>query len=140
MRTAVDEETGSTAAFELAAGCVVVVATACFIAAAFGPADRVARLVIMAVVVGLLALNVREARACAGIAVVAALVFVGFLAHRDGQLTGNPASWMSTVVIGLADLAGRGPRWIHRLAGAPGVEPRTPMALAGRPSAGPSRY
>jgi hypothetical protein len=91
MRTAVDEETGSTAAFELAAGCVVVVATACFIAAAFGPADRVARLVIMAVVVGLLALNVREARACAGIAVVAALVFVGFLAHRDGQLpAGRP--------------------------------------------------
>src|SRR3954452_2097807 len=140
MRTGVDEETASTAAFELAAGCVVVVATACFVAAAFGPADRVARLVIMAVGVGLLAVNVREARACAGVAVVAALVFVGFLAHRDGQLTGSPAPWVSTSVIGLAALAGRGPRWIHRLAGAPAAAPATPMALAGRPGAGPGRY
>lgn len=108
MRTAVDDERESTAAFELAAGGVAVVAAAFAAAAAFGPREPIGRVLIMGVAAGLLAVLVREWRAVAGVAAIAALVYVGFLAHRAGQLSGDPTPWPYTLVIGLAALLGRG--------------------------------
>jgi hypothetical protein len=39
---------------------------------------------------------------------------VGFLAHRDGVLTGNPSAWGHAIGIGLAAALGRGVRQISR--------------------------
>jgi hypothetical protein len=127
MRTGGGEEQNSGAPFELAAGCVAVVVAAFVAAAAFGPAEPVDRAVVMAIAVALLATVLRDWRACAGVTVLAALVFVGFLAHQAGQLTGDPTPWRYTLILGSAALLGRGPRWIRAAAAArfrvPSVRP-----------------
>ena len=116
MRTEKVDDTTSTAAFGLAGGCAVVVVAA-LAAAAFMPPGHVgARLLVMAVTVGVLAAVLTDWRASAGVAVVAALIFVGFLVHRDGDLTGGTSAWPYTIMIGLAALAGRGLRWRRRAA------------------------
>jgi hypothetical protein len=115
MRTGGDLERDSGAPFELAAGCVAVVAVAFAAAALFGPAEQTDRAVVMAIGAGVLAAMLRDWRALAGVTVIAALVFVGFLAHQAGQLTGDPAAWRNTLIIGFAALLGRGPRWIRAL-------------------------
>jgi len=95
------------AAFGLAGGFAVVVAAA-LVTAGMIPADeRFARLAVMAAVTAVLTVVIGDARAAAGIAVVAALVFVGFLAHRFGVLTGDPRAWESALVIVLAAGLGR---------------------------------
>lgn len=113
MRTGGDQERDSGAPFELGAGCVAVVAAAFVAAAMFGPAEQVDRAVLMAICAAGLAVALRDWRAVAGATVIAALVFVGFLAHQAGQLTGDPAPWRYTLIIGFAALLGRGPRWIR---------------------------
>jgi hypothetical protein len=113
MRTGGDGEWDAGAAFELAAGCVAVVAAAFLAAAAFGPAEQADRAVLMAICAGGLAAVLRDWRALAGVTVIAALLFVGFLAHQAGQLTGDPAPWRYTLIIGFAALLGRGQRWIR---------------------------
>lgn len=110
MRTAVHDERDSTAAFELAAGCVALV-VAGFVAAAWRPSVPVDRALIMATAAGLLAALLREWRSCIAVVVIAALVYVGFLAHRAGQLSGDPTPWRYTLLIGVAALIGRGLRW-----------------------------
>jgi hypothetical protein len=131
MRTGGDDERDSGAAFELAAGCAAVVVAAFAAVAAFGPAEPAARAVVLAVAVGVLAAVLRDGRALAGVTVIAALVFVGFLAHRAGQLTGDPAAWRYTLILGGAALLGRSRQWLRaaRL-----VAARTPMPAA-RPAA-----
>jgi hypothetical protein len=76
----------------------------------------------MAVVVAALAAVLVDGRAALGVAVVAALIFVGFLAHRDGVLTGGASVWPYTIIIGLGALLGRSHRLIMGLRGR--LEPR----------------
>jgi hypothetical protein len=76
----------------------------------------------MAAVVGVVAAVLTDWRACAGAAVLAALIYVGFLVHRDGVLTGDAAAWPYTIMIGLAAVLGRGARWLRRA-----EEPRGPV-------------
>src|SRR6266511_4155819 len=116
MRRENVDDASSTAAFGLAGGSAAVVVAA-LAAAAFMPPGHVgARSLVMAVTVGVLAATLTDWRACAGIAVLAALIFVGFLAHRDGVLTGDPSAWPYTIMIGLAAVFGRGRRWLRRAA------------------------
>jgi hypothetical protein len=106
----------SPAAFGLAGGCAAVVVAA-LAAAAFVPYGHAgARALVMAVTVGVLAATLSDWRACAGVALAAALIFVGFLVHRDGVLTGGTSAWPYTIMIGLAALLGRGERWRRRAA------------------------
>jgi MFS family permease len=116
MRTGIDQERDSGAAFELAVGCVAVVVAAFTAAALFSPAEQVARAAVVAVGVAGLAVVLRDWRAWAGGTVFAALVFVGFLAHQAGQLTGDAAPWRYTLIIGFGALLGRGPEWIRAAA------------------------
>ena len=90
----------------------MLVGTALVTAAVVAPAQLGARVTAMAVVTGVLAAVLRDWRACAGVTAVAALIFVGFLAHRDGILTGNPSAWDFTLAIGVAAVLGRGLRRI----------------------------
>jgi hypothetical protein len=124
MRSENVDDASSTAAFGLAGGSAAVVVAA-LAAAAFMPPGHVgARSLVMAVTVGVLAATLTDWRACAGVAVLAALIFVGFLAHRDGVLTGDPSAWPYTIMIGLAAVLGRGERWRRRAAlGEPGRIP-----------------
>jgi hypothetical protein len=98
------------AAFGLAGGCVTVVAAALATAALFAPSQQDARLLAMAVTAGVLAAVLADWRACLGVTLVAALIFVGFLAGHAGDLTSDRSAWPYTLVIGLAALLGRGQR------------------------------
>jgi hypothetical protein len=64
----------------------------------------------MALAAGVVAAIVRDWRACLGVTVFAALVYVGFLTGRDGVLTVHGSAWADTLLIGLAALLGRGQR------------------------------
>ena len=110
-RTARDDEDGTVnATFELVAGTAAVV-VAGFAAVALLPAPGpFGRLAVLAVAVGLVAAVATDWRAAAGVAAVAALVFVGFLTHRYGVLTGDPAPWSCTPLLGFATVLGRGYR------------------------------
>jgi len=99
-------------AFGLAGGCVGVIVAA-FGAAAFPAGHGGARPVVMALAAGAAAAIVRDWRACLGVTVFAALVYVGFLAGRDGVLTVPGSAWSYTLLIGLAALLGRGQRWMR---------------------------
>jgi len=112
MRTDSDEG-GLAEAFGLAGGCAVVVAAALVAAAVVAPGHFAPRVLIMAIAVGVVTAVLADWRACAGVAVVAALIFVGFLVHRDGDLTGSAGAWPYTLVIGLAALLGRSARRLH---------------------------
>jgi hypothetical protein len=109
-----DNEDGqANAAFELAAGTVAVIAAG-FVAVMMLPgAEPVGRAVVTAVTVGFIAAVCTDWRASAGVAVAAMLIFVGFLTHQYGMLTGDPAPWAFTPMIVAAALLGRG---YHRLA------------------------
>ncbi|GID95829.1 hypothetical protein ACFQFC_02100 [Amorphoplanes digitatis] len=125
MRTRSDKDSTTAAAFDLARGCVVVVAAALVAAAVFAPADLGARLMVMAGTAGVLARLLADWRACVAVTVFATLVFVGFMAHQYGELAGDPSPWSHTIAIGFAALIGRGQRWIHAVNA---HEAGTPMA------------
>jgi cell division protein FtsW (lipid II flippase) len=100
------------AALELAGGCVVVVVAALGAVAILAPFEQGARLLTMAVAAGVLAAAVTDWRTCVAVTVVAVLVFVGFLAHRYGDLAGG-SGWSGSVMIAFAALLGRGRRWMR---------------------------
>jgi len=108
-RSGVDE-----VAFGLAGGCVGVIGAAFVSAAAFPAVDSGARLLVMALAAGLIAAIVRDWRACAGVTVFAALVYVGFLAGRDGVLTVHGSTWSATLLIVAAAVLGRAQRRMRR--------------------------
>ena len=110
-------------AFELAGGCVALIGTAFVAAALFEPGssgETGGRLLVIAVVTGVLAALLGDWRAWVGVTLVAALIFVGFLAGHAGDLTSDGSFWSHTLVIGLAALLGRGQRWIRHAVTAPG--------------------
>lgn len=98
----------------LAIGCVVMVAAA-FLAAALFPPDAIpARLVVLAVVVGVFAAVVPDIRAALGVAGLSVLVFTGFLANHYGELTTRDGDvWWYALLIGSAATIGTGLRWIR---------------------------
>jgi hypothetical protein len=106
------EDSKENAAFELVAGTAAVIVAGFVAAELFPGAEPAGRVVVMALAVGLFAALTTDRRASAGVAVIAALVFVGFLTHKYAVLTGDPAPWPFTPLIGLAALLGRG---YHRL-------------------------
>lgn len=97
--------------FGLAGGCVVVVVVALAVAGLIAPRDLGVRAAAMAVVVGVLAAVLRDRRAVLGVMAVAALIFVGFLDHRYGVLTGA-AAWKYTLPIAVAAALGRAIRLV----------------------------
>ena len=113
MRTRSEQDLTTSAAFGLAGGFAAVVVAALAAAAVFAPAEQGARLLVMAATAGVLARFLLDWRACLAVTVIAALVFVGFLAHQAGDLTGDLAPWPYTIAIGFAALLGRGQRWLH---------------------------
>jgi hypothetical protein len=113
MRSGVDDEWGLGTAFDLVTGWAGVVVAAFTAAILFRPAEQADRAVVMAIGAAVLAAMMRDWRATAGITVLAALVFVGFLAHQAGELTGDPAPWRYTLIIGVAAIFGRAGRAIH---------------------------
>ena len=102
-------------AFGLAGGCVGVIGAAFAGAALFPVADPGARLLVMALAAGVVAAIVRDWRASLGVTVFAALVYVGFLDGRDGELTVHGSAWAYTLLIFLAALLGRGQRWMRHV-------------------------
>lgn len=127
MRTEANGDAWPSEAFGLAGGCATVVLAALATAAFVAPGHVVARAAVMAVVVGVLAAVLARFRACAGAAVLAALIYIGFLVHRDGVLTGDTSAWTYTIMIGLAGVLGRGGRWIWRT-----EESRAPVTVPAR--------
>jgi len=104
-------------AFGLAGGCVGMIGAAFAGAALFPAGDGGARLLVMALAAGVVAAIVRDWRAGLGVTVFAALVYVGFLAGRDGQLTVHGSAWADTLFIFLAALLGRCRRWMRHVVG-----------------------
>ncbi|MEU4160490.1 hypothetical protein [Actinoplanes sp. NPDC026670] len=76
--------------------------------------SRPERLLVMAVVVGALAATITDWRAVVAVTVFAALVYVGFLTHMYGDLTGS-AGWPNTIALAFAAFLGRGQRWIRAI-------------------------
>jgi hypothetical protein len=98
-------------AFGLFGGCAAIVGAAFAAAVMFSPGETVARLVVMSLAMAGVTALTRDWRASAGAAVLAVLVFVGFLVDRAGVLTGDPGAWVFAAVIPVAALAG----WSRRL-------------------------
>jgi hypothetical protein len=140
MQSDADEKRDSGAAVELTVGCVAVIAVAFTAVALFGPAQYAGRAVVMAVAAGILAAVTRDWRAWLAVTAFAALVFVGFLAHRAGQLSGDPTPWRYTLVIGFAAVLGHVRPWVRnavrlgaaRTSGPPRIRstrPETPASV-----------
>lgn len=98
------------ASFEVAAGTAAITVAGFAAAVLFPPAEPAGRVLVVAITVGVLSVVFSNWRACLTVAVIAALVFVGFLAHQYGVLTGDATAWSFTALIGFAVLIGRGYR------------------------------
>ncbi|MEV6348324.1 hypothetical protein [Actinoplanes sp. NPDC051851] len=109
------EDDRDAAAFGLAGGSTAVVLAALAAAAVFAPTEREARLLVMATVSGVLARYLTDWQTSLAVTILAALIFIGFLTHRSGILTGDLTPWPHTAVIALATLLGRGYRRIRAL-------------------------
>lgn len=96
------------APFDLVAGLVAIVVAALAAAALFPGADPAGRLVMMAVVAGVLAGWVKDGRVAVAVVAAACLIYVGFLTHHYGELVGDPTPWRQTVWLIGAGVAGRG--------------------------------
>jgi hypothetical protein len=97
-----------------------------------GAQERGARAQVFGIVVGVSAAVIRDWRHSAGVAVFGVLVFVGFLAHRYGDLTGDASAWRYTVLIAFAACLGRTVRRANpqSAAGGPGHGPHAPAATS----------
>jgi hypothetical protein len=112
-----DEDGRVNATFELVAGTVAVIVAGFVAAGLFPAAEPAGRVVVLVLAVGLFAAVCTDWRSAAGVAIAAALVFVGFLTHRDAVLTGDQTPWLCTPLFGLAALLGSGYRWLAALSG-----------------------
>jgi hypothetical protein len=92
------------------AGTAAVIVAGFAAAMMFPIGQPLGRVLVVAVAAGLISVPATDWRAGAAVTVLAILVFVGFLTHRYGTLTGDPAPWSCTPVIGFAALAGRAAR------------------------------
>jgi hypothetical protein len=113
------------AAGGLLAGCGAVIAVGMIVAGTLPAHDLMARAVLLASVAGAAAAMIERWWAAAGVTVFAALVFVGFLAHRYGVLTGDPSAWPDSAVIASAALLGQAGRRLRTAAAAAGASARS---------------
>lgn len=79
-------------------------------AALFSPAELPGRLLVVAVAAGVFAAVVADLRAVAAVTGLAMATFVGFLANRFGDLTGDADAWWYATLIGFASALGAGYR------------------------------
>lgn len=101
------DETTLPQAYAPAAGCAAVVVAAFTAAAFLGPQDEAARALVVGAAAAVCVAATRNRRHGAGVAAFGMLVFVGFLAHRDGDLTGDPSAWRYAALIALLAVLGR---------------------------------
>ncbi|MFF5175918.1 hypothetical protein ACFY3U_25290 [Micromonospora sp. NPDC000089] len=110
----------------VAVGWVVVAGTALLAAAAVPAGDLPTRALLVAVAAGVYAARVADLRAVVAVTALAMATYVGFLAHRFGELTGGGEAWSYAMVIPFAAALGAGYRY---MAGA--TRPDGPMAQDG---------
>ncbi|MEU4367740.1 hypothetical protein [Micromonospora chersina] len=99
--------------FSIAGGSVLVVGAALLAAAAFTPAELPGRVLVIAAAVGAYAAVAADLRAVAAVSALAAATFVGFLAHRFGELTAPGHAWSYAALIGIAAVLGVGCRYLR---------------------------
>jgi len=105
-----------------AVGCGAVVVAAMAAAALLDPHEPGTRALVIALAVGGCTATARRLRDAAGVALFGALVYVGFLVHRDGVLTGDASAWRYTTLVVFLAVLGRVVRRAYTSAG-PGAEP-----------------
>ncbi|WP_446210265.1 hypothetical protein [Micromonospora sp. IBSANI012] len=135
-----DQEAGTygertPAGISVAVGWAVMVGTVLLGAAVFPPVDLPARALLVAVAAGAYAALVADLRAVAAVTALAMATFVGFLAHRFGELTGGGGAWTYAALIAFAAVLGTGYRRLRAMASADGQEAsRYPSVVGPRTS------
>ncbi|MDG4759014.1 MULTISPECIES: hypothetical protein [unclassified Micromonospora] len=115
QRTAVVGEPTPTGV-SVAIGWAVMIGAALLAGVLFAPAELPARTLVMSVAAGAYAAVVADLRAVAAVTGLGMATFVGFLAHRFGDLTAGTDAWSYAVVIAFAATLGAGYRWLRSLA------------------------
>ncbi|RLP94554.1 hypothetical protein EAD89_03790 [Micromonospora sp. BL4] len=100
----------------VAAGWALMIGAALLAAGLFSPAELPARTLLMCVAAGAYAAVVTDLRAVVAVTGLGMATFVGFLAHRFGDLTGGGDAWSYAVVIAFAATLGAGYRWLRSIA------------------------
>ncbi|MEV0726574.1 hypothetical protein AB0I37_27815 [Micromonospora purpureochromogenes] len=100
----------------VAVGWAVMIGTALLAAATIPATDLPTRALLVAVAAGGFAALVADLRAVAAVTALAMATYVGFLAHRFGELTGGGDAWSYAVVIAFAAALGTGYRYMRRTA------------------------
>ncbi|WP_446218110.1 hypothetical protein [Micromonospora sp. IBHARD004] len=106
----------------VAVGWAAMVGAVLLAAAVFPPVDLAARALLVAVAAGAYAALVADLRAVAAVTALAMATFVGFLAHRFGELTGGGDAWTYAALIAFAAVLGAGYRRLRAMASADGEE------------------
>ncbi|MEU1835886.1 hypothetical protein [Micromonospora chersina] len=115
---------------QVAGGAALVVGAALVAAAVFTPGELPGRVLLIAGVVGAYAAVVADLRAVAAVSALGAATFVGFLAHRYGELTGPGHAWSHAVLIGFAAVLGAGYRYVRSINLDHDDAPRPPLSRA----------
>ncbi|WP_146179830.1 hypothetical protein [Micromonospora sp. RP3T] len=126
-----DQETG----IRVAGGVLLVVGSALVAAAVFAPGELPGRVLLIAIAVGAYAAVVADLRAVAAVTALGAATFVGFLAHRFGELTGSGDGWSHAVLIGFAAVLGTGYRYARSINSGHHDAPRPPLRRVPGPAA-----
>lgn len=90
----------------VAGGCAAAVGAALVAGALFPGSDTAARAAVMSVMIGVFAATVADLVAVLAVAVVAALLFVGFLVNESGVLALPGDTWRDLVPLGAAAVLG----------------------------------
>ncbi|MFY1594782.1 hypothetical protein [Micromonospora sp. WMMD737] len=116
------------AGISVAVGGAVMIAAA-LLATVFPPAELPGRVLVIALAAGVFAAVVADLRAVAAVTGLGMAIFVGFLANRFGELTGDADAWSYTVLIGFASALGTGYRVIRSTPQSTGEEPDPRLGL-----------
>ncbi|GGO24615.1 hypothetical protein [Micromonospora parathelypteridis] len=104
--------TGVSVAF----GWVVMIGAALLAGALFSSAELPARTLVMCLAAGGYAAVVADLRAVIAVTGLGMATFVGFLAHRFGDLNAGGDAWSYAMVIAFAATLGAGYRWLRSVA------------------------
>jgi len=118
----------------VAVGCLVMVGVSLLAAAVFTPSELAARAGPATVAVGGYAAVVADPRAVLTVTALSLATYVGFLAHRFGELTGSVNAWSYASIIGLAAGLGAGYRRVYTSAWPEGSETDTRAAAPDDPT------
>lgn len=115
-------------------GLAAMIGTALLAAVMVPPPDLPARALLVSIAAGLYAALVADLRAVVTVAALAMATFVGFLAHRFGELTGSGDAWSYAVPIPFAVALGAGYRYMRAMVRA--VPEDGPYPLVAAPGSG----